>query len=71
MRLKGMAADMRGQHQLRGLSLPKQRLPEAALLVLQRRVLAELLGIAQVSRNQIEYEGHVKRIFGQQFEMDL
>jgi hypothetical protein len=36
-----------------------------------RQHLGQLLGIAQVSRDQKEYEGHVKRIFGQQYEMDL
>jgi len=29
------------------------------------------LGIAQVSKSEAEYEGHVRRIFGQQYEMDL
>jgi hypothetical protein len=36
-----------------------------------RQHLGQLLGIAQVSRDRQEYEGHVKRIFGQQYEMDL
>lgn len=36
-----------------------------------RQHLGQLLGIAQVSRDQTEYEGHVRRIFGQQYEMDL
>jgi hypothetical protein len=36
-----------------------------------RQHLGQLLGIAQVSRDRPEYEGHVKRIFGQQLEMDL
>jgi hypothetical protein len=36
-----------------------------------RQHLGQLLGIAQVSRDQAEYEGHVKRIFGRQYEMDL
>ena len=36
-----------------------------------RQHLGQLLGIAQVSRSEAEYEGHVKRIFGQQYEMDL
>ena len=30
-----------------------------------RQHLGQLLGIAQVSRDQVEYEGHVKRIFEQ------
>jgi hypothetical protein len=36
-----------------------------------RQHLGQLLGIAQVSRNEAEYEGHVRKIFGQQFEMDV
>jgi hypothetical protein len=36
-----------------------------------RQHLGQLLGIAQVSRDQIEYEGYVRKIFGQQYEMDL
>ena len=36
-----------------------------------RQHLGQLLGIAQVSRDQPEYEGHVRRIFGQQLEMDI
>ena len=36
-----------------------------------RQHLGQLLGIAQVSRTQEEYEGHVKRIFGQQYEFDF
>lgn len=36
-----------------------------------RQHLGQLLGIAQVSRDRAEYEGHVRRIFGQQYEMDL
>jgi hypothetical protein len=36
-----------------------------------RQHLGQLLGIAQVSRDRQVYEGHVKRIFGQQYEMDL
>jgi hypothetical protein len=36
-----------------------------------RQHLGQLLGIAQVSRNEAEYEGRVRRIFGQQYEMDL
>jgi P63C domain len=36
-----------------------------------RQHLGQLLGIAQVSRDRQEYEGHVKRSFGQQYEMDL
>ncbi|WP_141937263.1 hypothetical protein [Bradyrhizobium sp. UNPA324] len=34
-----------------------------------RQHLGQLLGIAQVSRDQNEYEGHVRRIFGTQYEM--
>jgi len=36
-----------------------------------RQHLGQLLGIAQVSRTEAEYETHVRRIFGQQYEMDL
>jgi hypothetical protein len=36
-----------------------------------RQRLGQLLGIAQVSRDQREYEGYVKRIFGQQLELDV
>jgi hypothetical protein len=36
-----------------------------------RQHLGQLLGIAQVSRDQREYEGHVKKIFGQQLELDV
>ncbi|MGC1780579.1 MAG: P63C domain-containing protein [Xanthobacteraceae bacterium] len=36
-----------------------------------RQHLGQLLGIAQVSRDKAEYEGHVKRIFDAQLEMDL
>jgi hypothetical protein len=36
-----------------------------------RQHLGELLGIAQVSPDPNEYEGHVRGIFGQQYEMDL
>jgi hypothetical protein len=36
-----------------------------------RRHLGQLLGIAQVSRDKVEYERHVKRIFGTQLEMNL
>jgi hypothetical protein len=36
-----------------------------------RQHLGQLLGIAQVSRSEAEYEGHVRKIFGQQYEMDL
>jgi hypothetical protein len=36
-----------------------------------RQHLGQLLGIAQVSRDRGEYEGHVRRIFGQQLEFDL
>jgi hypothetical protein len=36
-----------------------------------RQHLGQLLGIAQVSRDQTEYEGHVRRIFGRQLEFDL
>ena len=33
--------------------------------------LAKVPGIAQVSRDQVAYEGQVGRIFGQQYQMDL
>jgi hypothetical protein len=33
--------------------------------------LGQLLGIAQVSADKEEYEKHVRRIFGQQLEMDV
>jgi hypothetical protein len=36
-----------------------------------RRHLGQLLGIAQVSANQTEYESNVRKIFGEQHEMDL
>jgi hypothetical protein len=36
-----------------------------------RQHLGQLLGIAQVSRDQGEYEGHVRRVFGEQLELDL
>jgi hypothetical protein len=36
-----------------------------------RQHLGQLLGIAQVSRDKIEYEKHVRRIFGEQQEMDV
>lgn len=36
-----------------------------------RQHLGQLLGIAQVSENRAEYEKHVRRIFGQQTEMDI
>jgi hypothetical protein len=36
-----------------------------------RQHLGQLLGIAQVSRDQVEYEGHVRRIFGEQLELDV
>jgi hypothetical protein len=36
-----------------------------------RQHLGQLLGIAQVSRDKVEYEKHVRRIFGQQTEMDI
>jgi hypothetical protein len=36
-----------------------------------RRHLGQLLGIAQVSADKIEYEKHVRRIFGIQHEMDV
>lgn len=35
-----------------------------------RQHLGQLLGIAQVSRDQTEYEGHVERIFGEQRRLD-
>jgi hypothetical protein len=36
-----------------------------------RQHLGQLLGIAQVSRNKTEYEKHVRRIFGEQQELDF
>jgi hypothetical protein len=36
-----------------------------------RQHVGQLLGIAQVSRDPNEYEGHVRKIFGLQYEMDL
>lgn len=36
-----------------------------------RQHLGQILGIAQVSANKGEYERHVKKIFGQQYEMDI
>jgi hypothetical protein len=36
-----------------------------------RQHLGQLLRIAQVSRDKIEYEKHVRRIFGEQQELDL
>ena len=36
-----------------------------------RQHLGQLLGIAQVSADQAEYEKHVRRIFGDQHEMDV
>ena len=36
-----------------------------------RQHLGQLLGIAQVSKDKLEYEGHVRRIFGDQLEMDF
>lgn len=36
-----------------------------------RRHLGQLLGIAQVSADKVEYEKHVRRIFGLQHEMDV
>jgi hypothetical protein len=36
-----------------------------------RRHLGQLLGIAQVSADKLEYEKHVGRIFGVQHEMDV
>jgi len=36
-----------------------------------RQHLGQLLGIAQVSEDRAEYEKHVRRIFGQQSEMDV
>jgi hypothetical protein len=36
-----------------------------------RRHLGQLLGIAQVSMDRLEYEKHVRRIFGQQTELDV
>jgi hypothetical protein len=34
-----------------------------------RQHLGQLLGIAQVSRSEAEYEGHVRTIFGRQYEI--
>ena len=36
-----------------------------------RQHLGQLLGIAQVSRDSVEYESHVQKIFGDQPELDL
>jgi hypothetical protein len=36
-----------------------------------RQHLGQLLGMAQVSRDKTEYEKHVRKIFGQQHEMDV
>jgi hypothetical protein len=36
-----------------------------------RRHLGQLLGIAQVSADKVEYEKHVRRIFGAQHELDV
>jgi hypothetical protein len=36
-----------------------------------RQHLGQLLGIAQVSQNEAEYEKHVRRIFGVQYEMEF
>jgi len=36
-----------------------------------RRHLGQLLGIAQVSADKVEYEKHVRRIFGVQHELDV
>jgi hypothetical protein len=36
-----------------------------------RQHLGQLLGIAQVSRDKVVYEKHVRRIFGEQQEMDV
>jgi P63C domain len=36
-----------------------------------RQHLGQLLGIAQVSSDKAEYERHVRKIFGQQHEMDI
>lgn len=36
-----------------------------------RQHLGQLLGIAQVSSDKVEYEKHVRKIFGQQHEMDV
>jgi hypothetical protein len=43
----------------------------AAKVLALRQHLGQLLGIAQISQDQTEYEGHVRRIFGQQLEFDL
>jgi hypothetical protein len=36
-----------------------------------RQHLGQLLGIAQVSQDKNEYEKHVRKIFGEQQEMDV
>lgn len=36
-----------------------------------RTHLGQLLGIAQISNNQVEYEKHVRKVFGDQQEMDI
>jgi hypothetical protein len=36
-----------------------------------RQHLGQLLGIAQVSTDKLEYERYVRRIFGSQQEMDV
>ncbi|MGO8953058.1 MAG: P63C domain-containing protein [Rhodomicrobium sp.] len=36
-----------------------------------RQHLGQILGIAQVSRDQLEYEKHIRRVFGEQYELDI
>jgi hypothetical protein len=36
-----------------------------------RQHLGQLLGIAQVSQDKAEYEKHVRKIFGEQQELEL
>lgn len=47
-----------------------QFLSEVGVKVL-RQHLGQLLGIAQVSSDRAEYEKHVRKVFGQQTEMDV
>ena len=36
-----------------------------------RQHLGQLLGIAQISADQAEYEKHVRKVFGDQHEMEV
>jgi len=36
-----------------------------------RQHLGQILGIAQVSSDQLEYEKHIRRVFGDQHELDI